>query len=262
MTGLRALTPSSEKPEPAVCECGALVEPVWFGKRAGWIVGSECDLCLTRRERIERDRQEEQKRQRLLQKANLPPEAEDWDFERAEAGARRSKAGQDLEVWLKAHYHCRTWPTSSRKGFYLMGPTGTGKTVLGYCLVKAAIAEGVSAAFISVSEMLQEMRRTFAQDSRARDLAGLAEEVRVLVLDDIGAEKPRGILRDTLLRIINARIGRRRPTHYITNCIPRELRPRLEDQHGRMVSRILGSTQGLYLKGKDFRLMEEEAWLL
>lgn len=229
----------------------------------GWLTPDECPLCSKRRERDEQEAWEKKKKKRLLDMANLPAEAAQWNFESAETEAMKLKRGEDLQRWRKAHYHCRTWPSSSKKGFYILGPTGTGKSVLGYCLVQAVIEEGKSAAIISVSEMFHEMRRTFAQDSRARDLVGLAEAVQVLVLDEIGAERPRGLLMDTLLRVIDQRISSGRPTHYTTNCKATELAKVFKDQHGRIVSRIVGSTHGLLLDGQDFRTMGcGESWFL
>jgi len=51
------------------------------------------------------------------------------------------------------------------------------------------------------------------------------------------------------------------PTVYTSNYGPGELDKRLRDQFGRVIDRIVGSTDGVPVMGRSFRILEaEQRW--
>ncbi len=250
------------RPAPGRCtECGGEVQPIWFGVQPSWYVPAICAACEAEQEAREEARRQEQKRRRLLRAAGMPPEAEGWTFERAEAEARRLLGPDDFTTWLQAATFCRTWPPGSRKGLYLKGRTGRGKTVLAYCILESAIRqEGKSGLFVSVSELFEDTKRTWNQDGRARDLARRSREVEVLVLDELGAEPLRPWMQKIVFGLLDHRIKFKKPTIITTNCALAEMDELLGDPHERVMSRIMGNFRGVELRGPDFRCLGADDW--
>ena len=263
-TSIRAVPqPEENKPGPGVCNrCRGPVEPYCTGMRGHrfWVVDDICDAC---RAAVEAERKEQKaldkKRreyERRLEASNLPPESEGWDFDRAEELAMERLQGSDLRAWRQAATYCRTWPPSSRKGLYITGKTGRGKTVLAYCILHAALAEGITVLFVSVSELFSDTKLGFQKDTSAKDLVHRAGGVRVLVLDELGAEKLRPWMQQIILDLLDHRIKHRLPTIITTNCSLKEMEALIGDPHKRVMSRLMGNFAGVEVGGSDFRCLD------
>ena len=72
----------------------------------------------------------------------------------------------------------------------------------------------------------------------------------LLIVDDIGAEKPSEWVRERLLSFINTRVSNELTTIYTSNLSLERLREKMGD---RIVSRIIGSTKEIELVGRDQR---------
>ena len=262
--------PEAAPPTPplGVCvKCGGPVKPVFLpGGRViapKWLTPDLCEACEQKALQGREDGTAAAQRLKLLKASNLPPEAQGWDFDRAEAKARRLKADPaDVAHWQRAHQACRYWP-GGRRGIYLYGPAGTGKTVLAWCLLTWALAreEPLTGFFLPVGELFDEVGLSYGQNSRARRLVEQAKAARLLVLDDIGAVRPRRKPAEVLFDIVDSRSRARVPTVYTSNYGPGELDKRLRDQFGRVIDRIVGSTDGVPVLGKSFRILEaEQRW--
>lgn len=129
----------------------------------------------------------------------------------------------------------------------LYGPVGGGKTGLMWPVVVKFCESLVPARMVDFPGLLDQMREAYAKKvpfDRFTDLG----KVPVLVLDDIGAEKPTEWARSQLLALVNIRYERLLPTAYISNYDPDELAERLGHDDPiigeRIVSRMMeGATQ-------------------
>jgi primosomal protein DnaI len=104
-----------------------------------------------------------------------------------------------------------------KKGLYLMGSFGTGKTYLaGYLLSKLA-REGFSGVIVYMPEFVEDAKALMMEPQKLKETLSLMKECDLLVFDDIGAENLSPWVRDHVLgAILNYRMNRK-PTFYTSN---------------------------------------------
>ena len=127
----------------------------------------------------------------------------------------------------------------------LKGGYGCGKTHLAAAIANACVERGQPVIFITVPDLLDHLRATFAP-SNPVEYDARFEDVRtapVLVLDDLGTESRTPWAQEKLFQIFNYRYNARLPTVVTTNHeleeIPLRLRSRLVDTD---LSRIVSIT--------------------
>lgn len=147
---------------------------------------------------------------------------------------------------------CNEYSIKSRKrGVLMIGNYGCGKTHLAAAILNTMINSGVSGMFVVVPELLNKMRDSFDDESSTREIEEQAKTVDVLVLDDLGAEKPSDWVREQLYILINYRYENELPTIVTTNCNGSELRDKLG---ARILSRIVEMTVPIVIDAPDYRM--------
>lgn len=164
------------------------------------------------------------------------------------------------------------------KGLFLQGPVGTGKSHLSVATLRAMVEanperfgraqsvsgfvdepvyEGYYCSMVSVVDLLDRLRESYRRERRrayTRELEYRCRNDAVLIMDDIGAEKPTEWVEEQLYALIDVRYRMQRSTFFTTNCTPKEL----ESQIGiRCVSRICEMCEGIKVEGKDWRKREK-----
>jgi DNA replication protein DnaC len=138
------------------------------------------------------------------------------------------------------------------KGIRLIGNYGCGKTHLTAAVIHRLAEKGIGGVFVVVPELLRAIRKGFNQPNDDSDkLVKLTEEAPLLVLDDLGAEKPSDWVREQLYVIINRRYENMLPTIITTNCTTKELIDKIGQ---RTVSRIVEMTTPYKITAEDYRL--------
>ncbi len=139
---------------------------------------------------------------------------------------------------------------TTRKGMYLWGPVGCGKTYAVYAIKKKLIEMGLTVRFHSAPEMLDLIRDDFDHKDTF-NLDRILANRGVLIIDDLGAEKPSEWVSETLFKIINKRYEEVLPTIITSNLELGEISERLGD---RIPSRIAEMCEIIKLDGADRRL--------
>lgn len=210
-----------------------------------------CDPCI---EAHEADMARDDEARRVLELeawACIPPKARGWTMETIKPGAD-PKAFAAVEAW-------RCGP----KGLFLFGEADTGKTFLVWALLKREIREHHRRClFISMVKLKSQLTSDF-RDKRqtAKNMIGRARRAEILVLDDVGVEKQSDWVTEIYFDILDHRINHHLPTVVSSNYSLKKLKKRLEDDPGRVVSRIMGNCGLVPVKGKHYRrLAADQDW--
>lgn len=151
------------------------------------------------------------------------------------------------------------WPVTDRqRGILLMGGCGLGKTHLAVALLQELIGASKPGKllFSNFQDLIQEIHASFDSDetpSKSEILRPLLD-ADLLVLDELGSQKPTLFVQDVLYYIINSRYNDERVTIFTTNYVddPREREESLEERIGkRLRSRLYEMTERVVLGGAD-----------
>ncbi len=178
-----------------------------------------CPTCGEQRRKERRD---------VLRPLSNLDDYADKTFESFQVELRELNKAQQ-ESLVHAWTACRAFAESPNGWLLLQGSYGCGKTHLAAAIANARVEAGQPTLFITVPDLLDHLRSTFAPDAEV-DYDSLFERVRtisLLVLDDLGAESPTPWAQEKLYQIVNFRYARRLPTVFTTNVELDRLDPRI-----------------------------------
>lgn len=146
------------------------------------------------------------------------------------------------------------------EGLYIWSSnTGNGKTswackIMGYYFRKIAFSSGLEneGLYIYLPTFLDDLRNSYNTSSpEFEEELEMVKGCRLLIIDDIGAERVTEWVRERIVSIINTRASNGLCTIYTSNLSLKGLTDKLGDD--RISSRIKGSVQEINLLGKDNR---------
>jgi DNA replication protein DnaC len=146
------------------------------------------------------------------------------------------------------------------EGLYIWGEnTGNGKTswackIMSYYFRKIAFSSGLEneGLYIYLPTFLNDLRNSYTNPSPEFDEElDMVKNCKLLIIDDIGAERVTEWVRERLVSIINTRSSNGLCTIYTSNLSLKGLANKLGDD--RISSRIKGSVTEIHLLGKDNR---------
>jgi DNA replication protein DnaC len=209
---------------------------------------------------------------RLLKRAAIPKRYEHCTLDTFEPGY--GQADQSLAAaYMRARQFVTGYPvTTEGRGLLLTGSVGVGKTHLAVGIVQALIVEkGVRALFCDYRELLKRIQESYNPLVSTTELQILTPvfEAEVLILDELGAQKPTDWVWDTVALILNTRYNDKRTTLITTNypnapaALARSAGLREEtlgDRIGeRMRSRLAEMCVEVEMRGNDLRQSVKKA---
>jgi DNA replication protein DnaC len=126
------------------------------------------------------------------------------------------RAGRGLDKGLLATLAGCDW-IRQHQNLLITGPTGSGKTWIACALANQACRQGLSALYVRVPRLFEELQIAHADGSFGRRLAQFAR-AEVLLLDDFGLNKIGQADRNDLLEILDDRLDTR--ATIITSQLP------------------------------------------
>ncbi len=193
-----------------------------------------------------------------LEAARIPPKFASKSVANFKARDKARKELLNLAAEFREHFGKEK---NQHQGILMVGTTGSGKTHLAIAILREIIAMGYTGLYYNVPELLNDLRKTYSRDSDELedDIMREACAVDVLVMDDLGAERTSGWVRDRLYLIINRRYERLKPTIVTTNFGTDDLKAQVGE---RIVSRLREMCPTVFaFPAEDFRLqfLDEQA---
>ena len=263
-----------EEPKPVSCVfCGAelryrpLFNPFDKSKVFRWLSPPQCECPKSKEhwakiEEEERQRKEEEeasererlrikKAEQLFAMSKLPARFTDRTFENFITTSDNQEA---FKIALDYAENFRE-KKASGQGLLFSGTVGTGKTYLAAAITLRLVENCQSVIFGTVTTLLGRIRQTYTKNSEfdEREIIDQLTNVSLLVIDDLGKEKPTEWTEQMLYEIINARYENNMPLVITTNISLKEIRERYENNGPAIESRIIEMCQGIRMIGKDFR---------
>lgn len=192
---------------------------------------------LEQEERRERERPEQLERERLLDIART----------KENCGFKKRHMSMTFENW-----DGRKPKIAYKKGAYLYGDNGRGKTHLLCAIGHQLIEQGFEVVFINAVELLNEIKESFdLPEVSTDDVLSRYSSSEYLLLDDLGAEKGGAWVIETFYLLLNRRWEAERVTLVTSNLEPGEIAEKLGK---RIASRLLGNVDIREIKaGTDRR---------
>jgi len=202
--------------------------------------------------------------ERLMEEARIPVryhhcELEGFDFTAEWRNASLEKAKSIAERYA------REYPPSKPFGLLFMGPTGVGKTHLAVGILRHLIRDkSIRCLFRTFPDLLKEIQMSYSPVSMTSELSLLQPvlDAEVLLLDELGTQKPSDWIRETVSYILNYRYVENKVTILTTNYLDQEdlKSPRksvsysLSERIGEpMRSRLYEMCKTVVMQGEDFR---------
>ncbi len=169
----------------------------------------------------------------------------------------------DLSLYKHMHFdiflpqnetqvHAFNVVTTLFSGWYLYGDFGVGKTHLMAAMVHELNSKNVPAVIFSEKDIMKMMGYVRSQEDSI--LQKQLEQVRYLVIDDLGTEYQSDVVRSKMHQLIDKRYLLAQSHQGYTSFTSQIPFDRLCDKYdGRVVDRIIGMTMQAVMTGKSMR---------
>ncbi len=147
-------------------------------------------------------------------------------------------------------YFKKTPLKNLKKGIYLQGEVGRGKTMLAAAIFNNYLGQG-RLKFTVVDDLIRKIKEAFNKSTEFNIESYM--EADLLILDDLGAEKTTEFVEGELYNIINYRYNNKLPTIITSNINWNDLESKYPMNGKRIASRISEMCGSFNLNGIDYR---------
>lgn len=136
------------------------------------------------------------------------------------------------------------------QGLLLFGGVGTGKTFAAACIANQLLSKRVPVIMTSFIRLLDSMQSFREEDSI---LIGRLNRARLLIIDDLGAERGTDFALEKVYSIIDSRYRAKLPIILTTNMSYEDMKKNADIRYARIYDRIFESCYPLQFSGLSWR---------
>ena len=185
--------------------------------------------------------------EKSVSRLNLPPRFNKADLDTFDQSYQP-------RAFAMAQEFSKGFTKATARGIYLFGLPGSGKTHLVSAIARTLIPQNV-VRFVTVPELLLDIKKSFNNSHINDEYLDILGKTQVLILDDLGSEKPTEWVQETLFVLLNRRYTHYLPTIITSNCSLDQLAERLGY---RIASRIAEMCDVVELKAVDYRIRKNK----
>lgn len=180
---------------------------------------SRCPTCeaeIAEEWRIREAKQEREQRASKQRSAGIPARFANCTFDNYVVGNPKQRKALDTAKAFAENFKARQ---EAGNGLVFCGSVGSGKTHLGCAIANHLLDCGRTALYVTVSDLIREIRDTWRHESRRSESSVIARyrEVGLLILDEIGVQFSTENERNQLFDVLDARYREMRPTIIASN---------------------------------------------
>jgi len=206
---------------------------------------------------IKSENRRKEKIEALLGTSGMSPRAKNCVFEGYQLNIYNSDA---FNLCKKYSENFDSIKKTKKNGIFLAGPCGVGKSHLAYSIANSLINKGQSVISMTMIDLLMHIRRSYDSSGQKSesDILKVYEDCTLLVIDDLGKEKPTEWTLSMIYTIIDRRYNSYKPVIVTTNYSAGELIDRLtigadsSSAHA-IVDRLFETCIYVPIKGESFR---------
>lgn len=192
---------------------------------------------------------------KLFQNNNLGKRQLNSTFENYKITNKNKKAYENAKKYANKLINGET-----DKGLFITGTYGVGKTYLASCIANETIKNKNTVVFGTLIQLLDYIKDTYKDsDMSDKEYLNLYSSADLLIIDDLGKEKPTEWVLEKLFLIVNNRYNNYLPIVITTNYNRNQLRERLcvnknYSMVDSIISRLYEMCGGIEIKDEDHRM--------
>ena len=197
---------------------------------------------------------------KIIKNSKMSKRNLNYKFENFEVNSNNKKVYQSLK-----NYSEKLVNEVERKGLILVGNNGVGKTHLACSIANELIKNGIPIIYGTLINLLAELKNTYDVDNNISEMEiiKLYEKVDLLIIDDLGKEKPSEWGLEKLFTIINSRYESNLPVIITTNYDQNSLINRLSingeiETAKSIISRLYEMCYLVKIEDRDYRIKNKK----
>ncbi len=139
---------------------------------------------------------------------------------------------------------------AKNQGLLLWGDVGTGKTYIAACVANALLEKGVPVVITSLVKLLEIIQ---SGEDRESDIIARMNSAKLVIFDDLGAERSTDYALEKVYNIIDSRYRRKLPMIVTTNLTIEEMKSETDRRYTRIYDRVFEVCYPMQFTGVSWR---------
>lgn len=139
---------------------------------------------------------------------------------------------------------------AKNQGLLMWGDVGTGKTHMAACIANALLGRGIPVVMTSLVKLLEVIQ---GGEDRESDIIARMNSAKLVIFDDLGAERSTDYALEKVYNIIDSRYRRKLPMIVTTNLTIEEMKEETDRRYTRIYDRVFEVCYPMQFTGVSWR---------